>query len=93
MNQIGSQPLDPTVPGPTGSEERIGALDTVRGLAVLGILVMNIVEFAWLMAVVAGVSLVQIAFSILWLRRFRFGPLEWAWRSLTYWRRQPFLHT
>lgn len=25
----------------------------------------------------------------LWLARFRFGPLEWAWRSLTYWRREP----
>jgi len=20
---------------------------------------------------------------------FRFGPFEWAWRSLTYWKRQP----
>ncbi|MGE3173821.1 MAG: DUF418 domain-containing protein [Planctomycetota bacterium] len=45
---------------------------------------------AELMLVVAAVSAVQIAFSLLWLRRFRFGPLEWAWRSLTYWRRQPF---
>lgn len=25
----------------------------------------------------------------LWLARFRFGPLEWAWRSLTYWCREP----
>jgi uncharacterized protein len=25
----------------------------------------------------------------LWLERFRFGPLEWVWRSLTYWERQP----
>jgi uncharacterized protein len=25
-----------------------------------------------------------------WLRRFRFGPLEWAWRSLTWLRREPF---
>lgn len=24
-----------------------------------------------------------------WLARFRFGPLEWTWRSLTYARRQP----
>jgi len=23
------------------------------------------------------------------LRHFRFGPLEWVWRSLTYWQRQP----
>jgi uncharacterized protein len=25
-----------------------------------------------------------------WLRRFRFGPLEWAWRSLTWLRLEPF---
>jgi uncharacterized protein len=24
-----------------------------------------------------------------WLDRFRFGPFEWVWRSLTYWRLQP----
>lgn len=44
---------------------------------------------AWLMAVVLGMSAVQIVFSLLWLRAFRFGPLEWAWRSLTWWRVQP----
>jgi uncharacterized protein len=26
----------------------------------------------------------------LWLTRFRYGPVEWAWRSLTWLRRQPF---
>ncbi len=26
----------------------------------------------------------QIPFSIYWMRRFRFGPFEWLWRSLTY---------
>ncbi len=26
----------------------------------------------------------QIVFSHLWLTYFRFGPLEWAWRALTY---------
>ena len=31
----------------------------------------------------------QLAFSMWWLSRFRYGPLEWGWRSLTYWRRQP----
>lgn len=33
----------------------------------------------------------QLIASPLWLRAFRFGPLEWLWRSLTYWKRQPFL--
>jgi len=32
---------------------------------------------------------VQIPFSVLWLRRFRFGPMEWLWRSLTYGKAQP----
>jgi uncharacterized protein len=31
----------------------------------------------------------ELVFARLWLARFRFGPFEWAWRSLTYWKRQP----
>lgn len=31
----------------------------------------------------------QIPLSIWWLERFRFGPTEWLWRSLTYGRLQP----
>jgi uncharacterized protein len=27
----------------------------------------------------------------LWLARFRYGPLEWVWRTLTYARREPFV--
>ena len=34
---------------------------------------------------------VQIGFSALWLRVFRFGPIEWIWRSLTYLKVQPLL--
>lgn len=40
--------------------------------------------------VVAGTWLLEIVWSHAWLKYFRFGPLEWAWRSLTYWQRQPF---
>ncbi|MDZ4810975.1 MAG: DUF418 domain-containing protein, partial [Bacteroidota bacterium] len=40
--------------------------------------------------VVAATWTLQIIWSHIWLRYFRFGPLEWAWRSLTYWKRQPF---
>jgi uncharacterized protein len=39
--------------------------------------------------VVAAVWAIEIAWSHMWLRYFRFGPLEWAWRSLTYWKLQP----
>ena len=41
--------------------------------------------------VVGATWLLQIIWSHIWLRFFRFGPLEWCWRSLTYWKRQPFL--
>ena len=27
---------------------------------------------------------VQVAYSAWWMARFRFGPMEWLWRSLTY---------
>jgi len=32
----------------------------------------------------------NLVWSPIWLRHFHFGPLEWGWRSLTYWKRQPF---
>ena len=44
-----------------------------------------------LLGVVAGVWIFQIIFSLVWLRFFRFGPLEWAWRSATYMKLQPML--
>jgi len=39
--------------------------------------------------VVAAVWTIQIIYSNIWLYYFRFGPMEWAWRSLTYWKKQP----
>ena len=35
------------------------------------------------------VWVLQITWSHIWLRYFYFGPLEWLWRSLTYWKKQP----
>jgi uncharacterized protein len=32
---------------------------------------------------------VQVNLARIWLQRFRFGPAEWLWRSLTYWNAQP----
>lgn len=40
--------------------------------------------------IVAGIWIIQMVVSPLWLKYFRYGPLEWAWRSLTYWHLQPF---
>jgi uncharacterized protein len=47
-------------------------------------------EFYQLYFVVAAIWAVQLVVSPLWLRHFRFGPLEWLWRTLTYWKVQPF---
>lgn len=33
---------------------------------------------------VAEIWLVQIVFSVLWLRFYKYGPVEWLWRWLTY---------
>lgn len=38
-----------------------------------------------------AVYLTQIVASAWWLRRYRFGPIEWLWRTLMYGVRQPFL--
>ena len=49
------------------------------GLGKLGIISMHIMwmfAFAWL--------IVEISFSKLWLKKYRFGPAEWIWRQLTY---------
>jgi uncharacterized membrane protein YeiB len=40
-----------------------------------------------------GVVLLQLVWSEMWLQRFRFGPVEWVWRCLTYWRHQPMVRS
>jgi uncharacterized protein len=47
------------------------------------------VERVGQMLIVVGVWVVLLLVSPIWLRYCRFGPLEWVWRSLTYWRVQP----
>jgi uncharacterized protein len=43
------------------------------------------------LAVAAVVGYVaQVALARAWMARFRFGPAEWCWRSLTYGKVQPF---
>lgn len=39
--------------------------------------------------IMIGIWIFQIVITNIWLRYFRFGPLEWLWRSLTYWKYQP----
>lgn len=47
------------------------------------------VDRAGQLGIVLLVWILQLWWSPLWLRHFRFGPLEWLWRSLTYRRLQP----
>ncbi len=39
--------------------------------------------------VVAGIWALQLIWSPIWLKYYRFGPFEWLWRSLTYMQQQP----
>lgn len=43
-----------------------------------------------LYVVVAAIWVFQMIASPLWLKYFQFGPLEWGWRALTYWKRPAF---
>jgi uncharacterized protein len=46
-------------------------------------------EYYKLYWVVLCVWIVNMVWSTIWLKYFQFGPMEWVWRSLTYWKRQP----
>ena len=39
--------------------------------------------------IVLAIWVVQVVLSVLWLSYYRFGPVEWVWRTLTYGERQP----
>jgi len=41
------------------------------------------------LALAVAVYAAQAGISAVWLRRFRYGPVEWLWRSMTYGRLQP----
>lgn len=43
--------------------------------------------------VVAATWALSLIASPIWLRFYRFGPAEWLWRSLTYWKPQPMRRT
>jgi len=39
--------------------------------------------------VVLAIWIVELVWSPMWLANFRYGPMEWLWRSLTRWEMQP----
>ena len=49
----------------------------------------NKLSFHQLYYIVGSVWILQMIYSSIWLRYYRFGPFEWLWRSLTYWKVQP----
>jgi uncharacterized protein len=55
----------------------LGLAGTVGRLGTIGVAVM--------------IFAAQVVFSTIWLKVFRYGPMEWLWRSLTYRARQPML--
>lgn len=54
-----------------------------------GLALGNRFGLAFVLPFAAAIFAFQVAFSGWWLSRFRFGPCEWLWRSLTYGRAQP----
>ena len=69
------------------------AQSVICGIIFIGMGYFNRLERHELYYVVAAIWVVQLAWSPLWLRHFRFGPVEWLWRYLTYLKRPPLRHT
>jgi uncharacterized protein len=46
-------------------------------------------DYAAQLLLILAIWIVQLIVSPVWLQRFRFGPAEWLWRTLTYGRAQP----
>lgn len=44
----------------------------------------NRVDAVYFIPIVLAVFAVQIIYSHLWMKVFKFGPLEWVWRTVTY---------
>ncbi len=49
----------------------------------------GLVERKFQILIVFAIWILLVILSPLWLKKFRFGPIEWLWRILTYWKIQP----
>ncbi len=56
-----------------------------------GLGLFNRLEAASALAIGLVVYAGQVVFSAWWLRRYRYGPVEWLWRTLMYGVSQPML--
>jgi uncharacterized protein len=61
----------------------------VCGIFFIGLGYFGQLERHQLYYVVFAIWAAQLVVSPLWLKHYRFGPVEWLWRSLTYQQRQP----
>lgn len=57
----------------------------------LGLALLNEIGAATTLALALIIFTLQIFFSNWWLSRFQYGPVEWLWRSLTYFKAQPMM--
>jgi uncharacterized protein len=62
----------------------------VCGILFIGLGLYGQLERHELYYVVFAIWAVQLVVSPIWLKHFRFGPVEWLWRYLTYMKRPPF---
>jgi len=67
------------------------ALTNYVGQSVIGIIIfygvgfkLALIGLIYVEMIAAGVFIFQVLYSNLWLRYFKFGPLEWIWRMMTY---------
>jgi uncharacterized protein len=76
----------------------IGRLALTNYLMQAGLIVPLCLIFGWfdhftpttaLLLALLVFGLVQIPFSLFWLKRFNFGPAEWVWRALSYGKAPP----
>jgi uncharacterized protein len=58
-----------------------------------GLLPFGGMEHYQLLTLTVFIWTLNVALSHFWLRSFAFGPIEWVWRSLTYWEAQPLAST
>ena len=70
------------------------ALSNYLGQSLVCLTVLGLAEPATfmrstLLLLVIGIWCIQLLVSPLWLRRYRYGPLEWLWRCATYRRLEP----
>ncbi|WP_435354569.1 DUF418 domain-containing protein [Emticicia sp. SJ17W-69] len=49
----------------------------------------GLLKFYQLYFLVAEIWLLQLVFSVVWLRFYQYGPFEWLWHSLIRWQKQP----